>query len=187
MKPPPRVRRAHATPCDSAVRLLAGALLRPTHCGREHTVDELRRGLRAEHLRKLHGLVDDDPGRRVTRDAELIKRDTQHVSIDPRHLIDRELRSQLRDLGVEVLAMLQNPFDEVPSERASFFGETRAERAALPRFPGIGAVEIDLEEGLQGEASSRMAPAARRPLAHAADATPSPSASRSRVETARSA
>jgi hypothetical protein len=81
--------------------------------------------------------------------------------------------------------MSENSLDEIPRERGGLFGETRAERAPLPGLLRIGAIEIDLEEGLQGEASRRMATAARWPLA--ADATPSPSASRSRVEMARSA
>ena len=83
--------------------------------------------------------------------------------------------------------MSEHALDEVPSERAGLFRQPGAKRAALPRLLRIGTVEVDLEEGLEREPPRRMATAARRPLAHAADATPSPSASRSRVETARSA
>src|SRR2546428_13195946 len=77
--------------------------------------------------------------------------------------------------------------DQNPRERGGLLGESRAERDTLPGLPGIGTIEIDPEEGLRRKAARGMTPAARWPLAHAADATPSPSASRSLVETARSA
>jgi len=83
--------------------------------------------------------------------------------------------------------MLQYALDQIPRKCRRLFREARAERAALPGLLGIGAIEVDLKKRLEGETSRGMAAAARRPVAHAADATPSPSASRSRVETARSA
>src|SRR5439155_1255015 len=53
-------------------------------------------------------------GERVTGNAQLVKRDAQHVAVDARHLIDRELGGELRDLDVELLAMLEHPLDEIP-------------------------------------------------------------------------
>jgi hypothetical protein len=83
--------------------------------------------------------------------------------------------------------MLQNTFDEIPREGGSLLREPSAERAALPGLLRVGAVEVDLEKRLQGEPAGGMPTAASRPFAQAADATPSPSASSSRVDTARSA
>ena len=83
--------------------------------------------------------------------------------------------------------MLQHPVDKVPRERAGLVREAGAERAALPGLLCIGAIEVDLEQRLEREPPRGMAATARGTLAHAADATPSPSASRSRVKTARSA
>src|SRR5439155_10650767 len=140
-----------------------------------------------KHLRELYGLVDHNAGRRVGGDAKLVQRDAQHVAVDARHLIDRALGRELGDLRVEILAMGEHPLDEVPGKRAGFLRQSGAKRAALPGLLWVGAIEVDLEEGLEGEPPRGMAASARRPLAHAADATPSPSASRRRVATARSA
>src|SRR5207302_2820091 len=95
--------RPRARPPES---WLSGRPLPATGSGGQHTVDELRRRLRAEHLRELHGLVDDHPGGRVPRDSQLVESDPEHVPIDPRHLIDGELGRELSDLRVELLAVL---------------------------------------------------------------------------------
>src|SRR2546428_56990 len=166
---------------------LRGPLLAAPDGRGEHAVHELRRGLRAEHLRELDGLVDDHAGRRVAGDAQLVERDAQHVAVDPGHLVDRELRSERRDLGVELLAVRDHAVDDFPGEGAGFVGEARAERAALPGLAGVRAIEVDLEEGLQGEAPRGMPAAARWSRGHAAEATPSTIASISLVATARSA
>src|SRR5438034_9122057 len=81
----PRIFR-RARSANRRTRELGGRLLATADGGREHTVDELRRGLGAEHLREFHGLVDHDPGRRIAGDAKLVERDPQHVAVDTRHL-----------------------------------------------------------------------------------------------------
>src|SRR3990170_738470 len=84
----------------------------------EHAVDELRRGLRAEELRELDGLVDDHARGRVAAVAELVERDAQDIAVDARHLVDRELGREGPDLLVEVAAVLQDALDDVPGEGA---------------------------------------------------------------------
>src|SRR5438093_5782894 len=153
----------------------------------EHAVHELRRGLGAEHLRELDGLVDDHAGRRIARDAQLVQRDAQHVSVDARHLVDGDLGRQRRDLGVELFAMRDHAIDDLPGEGAGLVGQAGAECAALPGLAGVRAVEVDLEEGLECEAPRGMPAAARWSRGHAAEATPSVIASMSLVATARSA
>src|SRR5207237_960177 len=69
--------------------------------------------------------------------------------------------------------MLQDTLDQIPRERPGFVRQACPKRAALPGLFGIGAIEVDLEERLEREAPRGMATAARRLLAHAADATPS--------------
>ena len=87
--------------------------------------------------------------------------------------------------------MLEDALDDLPGEGGRLLGQSRSECTALPGLFGVGAVEVDLEERLQGQTSRGVTAAARRPRgagAHAAFRVGiSAITSTSRVSTARSA
>src|SRR5438477_6692859 len=154
---PGKCRARHARPS-------IGAPGPPTDGRREHPVDELRRRLGPEQLGQLDRFVDDHAGRGIAKDTELEQGDAKHVLVDLGHLVDRPLRRQGRDLRVELLAVGKHALDELPGEIRRLLGQAGAERAARPGVPRVTAVEVDLEQGLQGHAARRMAAGAFDPL-----------------------
>src|SRR5260221_2953154 len=112
---PPASGKVSPLRCSPVNRGLTSAGL-TTHGGRQYTIDELRRGLRAEQLRQLDRFVDDHAGERRAGDAQLVEGDAQHVLVDLGHLLDRELGRQRRDLGIERFPVRQHALNEIPGE-----------------------------------------------------------------------
>jgi len=75
------------------------------------------------------------------------------------------------DLDVELLPMFEDAFDELPREVRGLVGEAGTERAALPGLLRVGAVEVDLEQGLQRDPARRMTAGARSSLTAIAQRT----------------